>query len=430
MKETSQVVCLFLDNGPFVDLAVTYAKGFKHTYYNIPGWPSSFPIMNEAMIGHGLEGIEVVDSAFDVIDKCDLIICPDVYLGKWQTYFESKGKAVWGSRAGENMELYRDKFKKLLEKLGLNVNPWKAITGMDALREHLKTHKNQWVKPIKWRGIKESFFSPSYEKIEDVLTTLESDLGALKKYIRFTVEDQLEDCIELGIDPQTVDGDIPETTMCGIECKDKTYIATWQKYSDISEVITDPFEKLRPTLRNYGYRGPISTEVRVNPELEAYLIDITARYGSPPNELQQGMIKNLSEQAWAGANGDIVEPDWAAKYGAQIMLYSSRAEKHTLDIYFPKKNRDFLKFKNLIQQEDGTYTVLPQLICDTVIGSAIGFDDDLDKAIEKAKEVAKSVWAHDLECFPDYLDHAEEEIKKSQDLGISYFDKKVKDDSK
>jgi hypothetical protein len=61
------------------------------------------------------------------------------------------------------------------------------------LRKHLKANDDQWVKISGTRGDMETFGAKSYEKVEPRLDELEHNLGALKKVMKFTVEQGIND---------------------------------------------------------------------------------------------------------------------------------------------------------------------------------------------------------------------------------------------
>jgi hypothetical protein len=420
MKPVKEVTAMVIDNGLFVETAVCLARTYKKVYYCVLGWPNAFPKMQEAWIGRGLEEIEVVDDPWQVYDQIDLWIFPDIYYGPMQVWLESQGKKVWGSRMGEEMELYRDDMKVTMKKLGLEVQPYVVLKGTDALREHLKKHKNKWVKINKFRGTAETFYSKDYKEVEPKLDEMEYRLGAFKKVIEFIVEDDLPDRVEVGIDCYTIDGDFPTKTLSGIEVKDKGYVGIFLDYKKLPAVIIDFNEKLKDTLRDYGYRGFYSTELRVNEDKQAVMIDLCARQGSPPGELYQEFYLNLAEIIWGGANGEVVDPKPIAKYGAEILLHSSWADQNWQPVDFPEKNRRNIKLRNATKIE-GRYYVIPQECGLPEIGAAIGYGDTLEAAIKMACEMAESVSGYYIESYPDCLNKAQEEIDKLDDFGVNYF---------
>src|SRR5271165_2805875 len=138
--DLSRLTCMVADLGLFAETAAVLARSFAKVYYYVPA-QTGFKKITKARIGYGIEGIELVDSLFQIpIDQVDLYVFTDLYMGWEQTHLRSLGKAVWGSGLGEKMELDRGWMKERMKSLGLPVGPWKRIRGMDALREHLKAN--------------------------------------------------------------------------------------------------------------------------------------------------------------------------------------------------------------------------------------------------------------------------------------------------
>jgi hypothetical protein len=182
-----------------------------------------------------------------------------------------------------------------MKSLGLYVTPYAVIIGIEKLREYLKTHNNVYVKCSILRGDFETFHSLNYRFVEPKLDELEYKLGAMKQVKEFIVEEAYDHAVETGCDLYTVDGQYPTSTLAGIEVKDLGYIGKINKYKDLSPKVTDFNTKMADTLKNYGYRGFFSTEIRVSKTKPPYMLDFCARLGSPPNELYQMMYKNLAE---------------------------------------------------------------------------------------------------------------------------------------
>lgn len=411
---------LVVDNGLFVELAIRLAQDFKKVYYCCP-WVDAFPKMNKAMIGYGFEEIEIVDDIQGPhFDSIDLFVFPDVYFGQLQVSLEAEGKLVWGARMGEELELSRDSTKKLMADLKLPVGPWVKVRGMDKLREFLKANKNQYVKVNKWRGLCETFLSKDYRSIEPKLDEMEYGLGAFKEEIDFIIEEALDDRVEIGLDAFTVDGKFPSKLIAGIEVKDAGYVGMFNDYDKLPKEITSFDAAMEPTLKAYGYRGFYSTEIRVGKDHVPYMIDMCARAGSPPNELYQEYYKNLGRIIWDGANGIVTDPEPEAKYGAELIIHSSWADKNWQPVDFPDDMRRFIKLRNATKIK-GRYYVIPQAVGLPEIGSTIGWGNTLKAAMEMAEEVANSVEGHYIKIPKESFEEANQEIEKLEAFGIKMF---------
>ena len=274
---------LVVAHGLFSELAVKLAQSFGKVYLFLP-WADAYPTINKGLLGYGLEGVNKVDEVWGPhFASIDLFVFPDLYNPELQLYLEGLGKRVWGGRRGEQLELYREVCKEAMAKVGLPVHPWKLIRGMTALRSHLQAHQNQHVKLDKFRGMFETFKAESYALVEPKLAEIEHLLGPFAEVLEFVVEEDLPDCVEIGLDCYTVDGMFPSRTLAGIEVKDLGYIGILREWQQIPEPLRAWFEKMAPYLERYGYRGFISNELRVTKDKVAYMIDCCARAASPPN---------------------------------------------------------------------------------------------------------------------------------------------------
>lgn len=417
MKPVSEITAMVVDNGLFVELASRLGRTYKKVYYTVP-WISAFPKMNNAKIGEGLENFEVVDSMYGPhFDDIDLFVFPDVYFGPLQMHLLSLGKTVWGSRMGEELELYRADTKEYMRSVGLPVGNYKVITGTAALREHLKKNKRQYVKVDKYRGHFETFLSKDYQSVEPKLDEIECQLGAFKYITEFVVEEELADRVELGIDGYCVDGEFPTQLLSGIEVKDEAYVGIFKKYADIPKPVTEWERKMKPALKAYGYRGFISTEVRVGKDGLGYMIDCCARAGSPPSEVYQEFYLNLPEIIWNGANGILIDPKPAGKYAAEALIHSSWADKNWRPIDFPAKFRNNIKLRNAAKI-NGRYYVIPQSMGLPEIGAIVGFGNTLKEATDQVTEIAESVTGYYIDIHTSAFEKAQEEIDKSAKYGI------------
>lgn len=385
--------------------------------------------MNLTHIGYGMENIEVVDSIYGPhFDDVDLFVFPDIYFGYEQEMLEKMGKKVWGSRTGECLELKREGMKEILHALDLPVGKFTHIKGIANLRAFLKANDGQvfHVKIDKHRGSFETFRVDSYKDVEPKLDEVEFNAGAFKSIMEFTVEEDLPDRVEVGTDCWAITDDegncqYPEHLISGIEIKDVGFASIFKKYSDLPEVVTRFNERMKPVFAAYGWRGFVSTEVRVGKDMEPYMIDLCARAPSPPNELYQEAYSNLADCVWYGANGIVIEPEATAKYGAEIMLHSSWADKGWQPVNFPPEIRDRVKLRNATKIDD-VYYAIPQSCGLPEIGAVIGLGDTLKEALDDAVANAEQVSGYYLDAKMGAIDDIKKQCEKLEELGLNMFD--------
>lgn len=404
---------LMVDNGLFVEFAVMLAQNFGRVYYYMP-WESAFPRSNERLVGTGIPGVERVQSIWEVYDEVDLFMFPDVYFGHLQAFIAGQGKRVWGSRTGEFLELDRVQSKERCKAVGIDIGPYVKINGISKLRAFLQKHKDQFVKISTTRGDMETFHSLNYDLIEPKLDELEWLLGAKKESMEFIVEEALNDAIETGYDGFTIDGEFPDNSMFGIEIKDRGYVIEACRYSDLPATVRDVNSKLSSILKEHQYRGFISTEIRVKGD-KGYLIDPCCRAGVPPNELLQLLVTNWDEIIWEGSSGKVIEPKFADRFGAELILASQWADKNWQPIKFPEAFRPYVKLHNLAIIQGRYYTV-PQNANVPYVGGAVAISDTMEDAIAKVRRYTSKIEGYYLEVHEECLDEALTEFNKLKTL--------------
>lgn len=418
--DLSKLTVCVVDCGLFVSIARKLGQTFGKVYYHVP-WISAFPKMNQAFIGYGCPEIELLEDPFgDAFDEIDLWCFFDDYFGPMQVYLASLGKRVWGARMGEEMELDRVGAKKMMKRLGLPVGPYEVVHGMAALREYLKAHRDVYVKVSKWRGTFESFHATDYKAIEPKLDEVEYNLGPFKYILDFVVEAALPDKVEVGIDAYSVDGRYPSSLMSGIEIKDQAYAGIFRPYRELPRPLTQFSDAISPVLRNYSYRGFLSTEVRVGRDQKPYMIDACTRAGSPPSEIYQEQYTNLAEIIWQGAGGVLVDPIPLAKFCAQAMIGSTWSDKNSQPIDFPPEIARNVKLRNTAIINGRVYAI-PQSQGLEAVGAVIGWGDTLEAAIQMVRDASAKVSGYYLDIKTAALDDAQEEIDKANEMGVRMF---------
>ena len=171
MLYPTKTACV-VDNVLFISLAETLAADFGQVLYTSP-WVSAFPTSAQILIGEGLPNVKRIDSIWSHLDEIDLFVYPDVYSSDEQLYLESINKRVWGSRRGDELEIQRKHAKTHLKSVGLDIGPYKVVTGTKALRAYLEHHENQFVKISRTRGDAETFFAKSLQQIEPRILEIE-----------------------------------------------------------------------------------------------------------------------------------------------------------------------------------------------------------------------------------------------------------------
>jgi hypothetical protein len=404
----------------FASQAERLARDFGRVYLVIPWQSHSFPTIKAGRTGEGLNGVTKIDSIWGKeLDQTDIVIFPDIYFPQEQIRLEKMGKLVWGGRNGEEIEIWRPLCKKVMESVGLPTQEWSKINGMDALRAYLKAHKDQHVKISKWRGTFETFKSDSYDLSEVKLDEIEHAMGCFKHDVELCVEADLPG-VEVGTDTWCVDGQYPNATAVGIEAKDVGFCAEFMAWDKIPEPVRRWNEAMAPIFARYGYRGWLSNEIRIAEDHIPYCIDPTCRSPSPPGELLQEFYLNYAEIIWEGANGRMVDPIPAAKYGVEVIMKSSFAESNCQPIEFDLAYANQIKIYNPAVVDGKSYAI-PQDEEMQECGAIVGWGDTIRAAMDHMKEAADTVKGYGIKIPSGAVEGIMEQMQEINDSGLEVF---------
>lgn len=412
----NKTVCV-VDNGLFCELATLLAKSFGRTYLYVPAIEKAFPSTNDAYIGRGLEGVELVPHWSTVLDDVDLWVFPDVGQGALQLHLEKLKKRVWGARMGEELELYRADAKRHLKAVGVPIGPYKVVKGLDALAKYLKTKENQFVKGSR-RGDFETFKSESFDIVQPQLDDLRYRLGPAGDEYEFVVEEEIPDAVEIGYDGFTVRGQYPARVMTGLEVKDRGYVGRIRPFTEIAEQLQDSLRALVPTFTSYGYAGFVSTEERVVANGDHFMIDPCCRMGSPPGQAMMYNLANIADVLWEGAEGRMREPEWTAEWVAQLMLSSGWVDQHWQPVAFPAGVRDQVKISFPARSKAGEYFSVPQKQEVESAGAIVATGATMDEAIANVSKLADQVRGYRLSAPVEALEDAKEQLEELKAFGV------------
>lgn len=390
MKDISDVTAIVVDHGIFLPIALRLARDFKKVFYFSPH-ESAFPRVRD-VVGDGFPEIQRVRSIWEVIQECDMACFPDIGFRDEQEELIRQGFPVWGPRSGYKLEESRFQFIRALGSTNLEMPPHTIVTGMEALREHLRNQEDKYVKVSKFRGDWETLHWRDWGQDEMELDARSVKLGPWKDVISFYVFDKIDTQIEDGCDTFCIDGQFPSIVIHGQEAKDKAYLGTFQKADELPEQLRQVNAEFGPILAGYEYRSFFSSEVRITEDdNKGYFIDPTMRAGSPPSQVMCEMIGNLGEIIWSGANGILVEPQPASKFGVQAMLAfcSDRNSWRTFDV--PSELERWVKC-GFCSKINGRLCFPPdETMMHGEFGWLVGIGDTAEEAIEHLKDNASKL---------------------------------------
>lgn len=414
---------LVYDGGLFLTLAFRLARDFGNVLFYAPDG-NPFPTPNSRCLGDGFDDIERVHDLYSTAALgIDFVVFPDVGHADLQWVMKTK-TPVWGSGDGDFLELHRSKFKELQKELGMAVPEYEVVKGLSALRDYLSDHPDCYVKVSRYRGLMETHHWISGEVDGPWLDSLAVKLGPIQERISFIVEHPIDAVTELGIDTFCIDGQFPKVVVQGIESKDKGYIGAVTPFTDLPKELQETTLALAPTLKEHLYRNFFSSEVRITEDHKAYLTDPTCRMASPAGECLLELIGNLSEIVWEGAHGNLVEPEYTAKFAAQAII------DHCGD---PKEWRLLKVSENVSQwvklfgccQVDGVVAFPPFSWSSELIGSVVGLGDTMEEAIDSVKEHAAELDGQPVEVHVDSLVDVLATIRDQEKADVPFTDADV-----
>lgn len=405
---------LVVDWGQFFDCAHLLATEFGQVWYAVP-WRNSFPTSRLRDIGRGFEGVERVRDWEDYIDRADLIVFPDVYCGPLVRFLRAKGYRVWGAGEDEILEIERFETKQIMQSIGLPSPRWTIANGLADLRQKVAKVDEAWVKGSRFRGDFETFHHKDLAQTEEWLNDYRVRVGPRAEETRFMLEEPIEPAVEFGFDGSVVDGQYPECVLWGVEAKDLGYIAQSCRYEELPEAIRSVNDALAPVLEQMSARTFMSTEVRIDQEQNAFLLDPCMRLGNPPSAIMFRLLANWPAHLWAGAAGQLVDLAPVKRFAAQLMLNSEWVMKKWLAVEIAKEAQSWVALREPVAV-DGQIYVLPSEIGS--VGTAVGIGDTVEEAVEAAIEHADAVKGIQVEWNKDAFPKALDAIKEGKNFGI------------
>jgi len=407
-----------VDNGVFCEIARSLSRTFGQVFYTSP-WVTDYPSSYKTELGEGFPNFERVDDIWEIVDDVDLFVFTDLHNGPLQEYLVSKGKRVFGSRNADELECERVTAKAHFKELGIPQAPYEVVTGMKELRQYIKSRGDEklWIKISKTRGDTETFSVEGYELAKNRLDVMEAEFGPIAERREFVVEDNLPDTLDIALDTYCIDGTYPTKAMLGVEQKDQGYVCVVKDWAQMPSNLVDVYDRLSPTLQMYQYRNLFALESRVGKD-GLWLADPCCRFGSPVSELELDLIANLPEIMWEGANGTMVQPQYKAKYGCEVLIKSSWSPEKPMRIIFPEEYRNQIKLRYAAQFGDETW-ILPQNSGEEV-GAIVAYGNNLDDCMAEVNEIGKQVKGTQLTVTTGSMDDLNGSLKDLASWGIQF----------
>lgn len=410
----SKKTFLVIDKGLYPHISEALSDEGKNRVLYATPWETKDPHFRDFVVGKGFGHLEKVMYPEDYYEKADSIIFWDVS-GNALCNFLRKiypNKSIVGAGLGERLENDRVLLKEWCKELGLPVSNYVVVKGVTALREHLKKNKDKYVKVNVWRGDLESFHSPDYDSIEQVIDEMAVKLGSDKEEFDFIVDDTIKDALEIGADTFFNGTEFIRPMFAGIEKHKNLYVA---KVMDEIPILGETLNAFTPLLSKMNYRGPLSTEELVKSKTEHYWIDACMRLPNPLSALYPVMIENWSEFIYEIGLGHYVEPEIKHKCVGAFGLSSLAAKESYVKVNIKEGYEDKVRYQMVTGRGEKNYAVPGW----EVVAILVAGGNTVDEVLEGLKEAAEGVDAHFLDKDPiEGIHMIKEDIKKAEKLGI------------
>jgi hypothetical protein len=417
MKSVENLTVLIYDHGLFVSIAQRMRHACKRVLYHHP-WEKGFSTLNDHIIGDGFEGIELCEDIWKVKKEVDLWIFPDIQHSGTQLELESQGFAVWGGRNGDDIELNRIKFHRILKEVGLPVPKFVVVKGLANLRAHLDDKTDKYIKISKYRGTMETWHWRDKMLDSGRLDALAVKLGPSQDKLPFLVVDAIDCEVEVGGDMYGVDGMWPSLMFHGDEAKDRCYLGAVTEREKMPPELQDIMAAFSPVLKTERYRNQFSIETR-----DGRFIDPTCRAGLPSNVSQLKTWSNMPDIFWAGAHGELVEPVPAYLFSVECILSLKGKKEEWGKIRVEGDVADACHFASCCEI-DGAICFPPDGHEGDDVGWIQAGADTPEDAIEKIKELAGNL-PDGLSAATEDLVGLLENIHKGEKAGIEFSEHKV-----
>lgn len=415
-------VLTMVDSGLFTELAIRLAREFRKVRSSVP-WYAEFPTLNDRALGSGMPEIEWVEDPYrnEIFNTTDLYVFPDIFRAGEQELLERAGKPVFGSRTGDELETRRIWFRELQKELGMPVPDYEIVKGWTGLAAFLKANDEHcFIKTTsKIRGSMETHEFWGKDQDEYWLWDLRLKLGGGAEEVWFIVEQPIDSPFETGLDLISVDGQMPQTPMQGIEIKGKLMLSSAQTNSDTPRPLDDALSLLAPELKRRRYRNFLSAEFRLD-----ILTDFCARAPNPGLGCEMEMISNLGEMVYAAARGELVEPVFEAEYGIQVAVFHDHDKELWKQFRIDPEVRRWFKLMEFCRVGD-LYQIVPRPPHGEKIGWFVGIGNTIEEAADHVQDVAEQFKNYPFDVKLDALPQALEQAQEMEKQGMEFTDETI-----
>jgi hypothetical protein len=214
------------------------------------------------------------------------------------------------------------------------------------------------------------------------LDALAVKLGPFQDHMPFLVVDAIDCEIEVGGDTYCVDGYWPSMMLCGLENKDRCYLAEVKNREEMPQELVDIIEAFSPQMNKLRYRNQWSMETR-----DGRFIDPTCRGGLPSTASQLNTWENFPEIVLAGANGKCLDPIPKFKFSSEAILSLNGKKDDWGKIVIPPELSESVQLASCCEI-DGAICFPPDGHEGEDVGWLVAGGETMEEAIEELNRLA------------------------------------------
>jgi hypothetical protein len=160
--------------------------------------------------------------------------------------------------------------------------------------------------------------------------------------------------------------------------------------------------------------------MRVDKKGVGYIQDFCCRQPSPVSECYYELLKNFSEIVWEGADGVLIEPEFAAEYALTLVISSDWAMEHWQAVHFPKEISKWVKLRSYTII-DGTYYIVPNVLDkNDCIGVVVAIGKSLEDCAKKINGYAEEIKGYRVNIPCATVEKMQKEIEAGEKIGIEF----------
>jgi phosphoribosylamine-glycine ligase len=176
-------------------------------------------------------------------------------------------------------------------------------------------------------------------------------------------------------------------------------------------------EAMAPVYLGCEVDGAISTEFRQGKNKVPHFSDICSRFGNPPAGVITSEYKNFPKIVQGIAHGEVVEPEFRTKFGAELSVDSADCADEPTPFEFDPKDWLSVKLRTACKVE-GIFQHIPFKKNGSTIVKVVGLGDTQDEAEEECLKAAENFKCPHKSYNKNSFEELKEMIKEGEKFGL------------